>query len=116
MSRDLDILVYQHILEKDNDFVSFLLSEGETEVPSLIKRYSTDINASFLVVHHLRDQGYDFSIQHPAGGQATVFFRNGVDNVVSEANSLQVAICLAALKTEGIDAYTLLPSLQTTSN
>lgn len=116
MFRDLDILVYQHVLEKDNDFVSFLLSEGEKEAPSLIKRYSTDINASFLIVHHLRGQGFDFSIQHPAEGRAIVFFRNGVDNVVSEADSLQVAICLAALKTEGIDACTLLPSLQTTSN
>jgi len=111
VSRDLDILIYQYIFEKDEDFVSFLLSEGEKEAPSLIKRYSTDINASFLVVNHLRGQGFDFSIQHPAGGHATVFFRNGVDNVVSEEETLQLAICLAALKTEGVDISTLLPSL-----
>ena len=80
--------------------------DGDLFSEPCIQHYSTDIADAWQVVEKLREQGFNFGIQHPCrrhGGQAFVYFhRYGGSTIGHQSTALADtgprAICLAALK------------------
>jgi len=69
--------------------------------------YSTDMNASLLLIDEMARQGYDFllgrtrdDVPEPWGA---IFFSNDFGSFGADASTPMLAICRAALSAKGIE-------------
>jgi len=109
--REIDALVAEHVLEipvEDHGFSRFTVKVGSSKLA--VPPYSTDIAAAWDVVEKLQESGFCFFIETRGKlSQCSVeVFLTGKPSAVFDtgevfADTVPMAICLAALKAKGIE-------------
>ncbi len=100
-----DILIAQHVTKIQHEWAISIVKGNTLEETNSAPKYSTDMNAAWLVVEHFRNQRFDVHVASaPLQYDVLIASRRWEwKRFEASAESAPEAICLAALRAVGVE-------------